>query len=89
MHIADSSSGKAISLTLFNGFLDRFHEIAPKVTINDKVYKGFACAFFVSPNQRFPQGILLVLHADISRHGIAENVTVSGMFLMHFRGHAS
>ena len=72
MHIADSSSGKAISLTLFNGFLDRFHEIASKVTINDKVYKGFACAFPVFPNPRFPQGILLLSHVADSHYGIVE-----------------
>ncbi len=60
-----------------------------KVMINDNVYKGYACAFFVTPDSRFPQGISLVLHVAISHHGIAESLMVSGRVLIHFRGTAS
>ena len=89
MHIADSSSGKAISLTLFNGFLDRFHEIAPKSNNKRQGLQGFPVHFFVFPNPRFTQGILMVLHVAISHHIIVESLMVSGRALMHFLGTAS
>ena len=66
-----------------------FTKLHQKVFINDdKVYKGFACAFFVFPNQRFPQGMLLVLHAAVSHHGIVENLMVSDRGLRRFRENA-